>query len=433
MEFGRNLRRSGKKTRAGAHHATSATFCFAGGGTRNKNHPFREGTLRVVWIYKSPWKKSGPIVYMGVLNALACARREVETDLFLPDEGESDTERDLRDFYGVEPDSRLRIHRVQSGAGSRFSVERPVYSAARELLDALLASGEKVLVVTRELGILPPLLRLRRRHSKLRVIHEAHDFYGRIGHLPVRRIRDYRRWLAERFYIPRTDGLVCITQPQRKLYAEVFPRLASVFLPLGCVEPKSGPEPETRRRARCLGYVGHLTQKKGYGLLLEAAQHLRAHAVTIQCYGGYADPVKRLNGEIAARGLSETIHIEPFRGPSEMMAWLASQVSIGVAPLEETFYNRNLTCPVKVLDTLSQGLPVVGSDLPSVRDLAGAAGEYHRPGDVAGFVSAALGLLDDSARYLARAEESLVRARTLAWSNRAASLLEFAGALPARK
>jgi hypothetical protein len=75
---------------------------------------------------------------------------------------------------------------------------------------------------------------------------------------------------------------------------------------------------------------------------------------------------------------------------------------------------------------------VVGSELPSVQDLAGPAGVYHRPDDAAGFVDAVLGALDDPTRYQALSRQSFERARTLAWPNRAASLLEFAAALPAR-
>jgi glycosyltransferase involved in cell wall biosynthesis len=385
--------------------------------------------MRVVWIYKSAWKKPGPIVYMGLLNAMACASRGAKTDLFVAAGKASDVATDLREFYGVEPDPRLQIHRVEAAAGLGGRLERPVYGAARRHLDAALSRGEEVLAVTREVGMLPPLLRLRRRHRGLLVIHEAHDFYGRIDHLPVRRLSDYRRWLAERIYIPRTDGLLCITDAQRKLYGEVFRRLPSICLPLGCVEPRGIQAPDTRRGLRRLGYIGHMHGTKGYTLLVEAAAQLRAHGVTVQCYGGYPTQVKRLTADIAGRGLTDTIRLEPFHSPVEMLAWLAGQVSVGVAALQDTFYNRNLTCPVKVLDFLSQGLPVVGSDLPSVTDLAGPAGVYHRPDDVAGFVEAVLGVLDDPGRYSALSRQSLERARALAWPNRASALLDFAAGL----
>ncbi|HEX7863037.1 MAG TPA: glycosyltransferase family 4 protein [Verrucomicrobiae bacterium] len=389
--------------------------------------------MRIAWIYKSPWKKPGPIVYMGVLNAAACAGCGAETDLFVSAEDEADTvsdsARDLRDFYGIAPNSRLRIHRIPEARRQGLRSERPVYAAACRELEQQLQAGEKTVAVTRELGVLPQLLRLRRKYPALRVIHEAHDFYGRIGHLPTRRLRDYRRWFSERFYISRTDGLVCITAPQRELYKQVFPRLPNVYLPLGCVEPRQGAEPEARRLARRVGYIGHLHEAKGRTLLLQAAQQLRPHGVTIECYGGYPKQVETLRNEIAARNLSDAINFQPFCGPAEMFQWLSSRVSIGAAPLQDTYYNRNLTCPVKVLDYLSQGLPVVGSDLPSVRDLAKNAGEYHQPDDLPGLVAAVLRLLDDPARYAFLAHESMRRASELAWPKRAAALLEFANGL----
>jgi hypothetical protein len=53
---------------------------------------------------------------------------------------------------------------------------------------------------------------------------------------------------------------------------------------------------------------------------------------------------------------------------------LATEASAGLIPLEDDYYNRNLTCPAKGLDYLAHGLPTIASDLPSTRSLFGSSG-----------------------------------------------------------
>ena len=46
-----------------------------------------------------------------------------------------------------------------------------------------------------------------------------------------------------------------------------------------------------------------------------------------------------------------------------------SNASVGLMLLPDNFYNKYLTAPNKLFDYISMGLPVVCSDLPSVRNL----------------------------------------------------------------
>ncbi len=96
--------------------------------------------------------------------------------------------------------------------------------------------------------------------------------------------------------------------------------------------------------------------------------------------------------------------------------------------MQDGFYNRYLTCPVKVLDYLSHALPIIGSDLPSVRETAGNAAVYIAPDDSDALVRAVTNLLDDSDAYQRATGLSRARARELSWPNRAAAIVRFAQA-----
>lgn len=381
--------------------------------------------MRVVWINKSPWRKPGPIVYMGLLNALGCAWNGVATTLFVGAGGNSDTDADLNDFYGLAAHPLLQIRRVASTGGRR----RAVYRAAIEHVDECCGNGERTVVCTRELGCLRALIALRRRHpALLRVLHECHDYYLGMKHLPERSLSALRRHWAERMLLPHVDGLVCLTEFQRALYQSRLPHLSAVALPLGTLpQPLDAGQLERRRGARSVAYIGHLHDYKGLDALFALAFELQRHGVTLHAFGGGAAQVESLRRRAREVGVETALRLTPFVPPRELHARLANEVSIGLVPLQDTYYNRYLTCPVKALDFMSHGLPVVGTDLPSVRALLGDAGCYADFDPVA-TASLIVDLLADPALYAARSRMIRTRADTLTWQQRAGALSQFAAA-----
>ncbi|MGR9037253.1 MAG: glycosyltransferase, partial [Gammaproteobacteria bacterium] len=326
---------------------------------------------RVVWINKSNWRKPGPIVYMGLLNAMAFAEHGIATDYFVGYGDESDTEQDLREFYGVAPSPFLQIHRIKEiSSGSR-----DVYKEAVSKINEYLKEGDQVMALTRELGALSRLLKLKKKSAGLRVVYESHDYYLTRAHLPKQNLSGLRRQWSERLLIPQADGLLCLTEHQRALYQQQLTRLPIVAAPLGCL---SFPEQdaEHRRLKRHVAYIGHLHGYKGSELIFEIARKLKEKNVRLSCYGGHDPQVRKLRSQAKQQGVDDVLSFEHFVSPAELHRILEHDVSIGLVPLQDTFYSRYLTCPVKALDFLSHGLPIVASDLPSNCDLLKMAGIF---------------------------------------------------------
>jgi glycosyltransferase involved in cell wall biosynthesis len=105
--------------------------------------------------------------------------------------------------------------------------------------------------------------------------------------------------------------------------------------------------------------------------------------------------------------------------PRKLHRYLADEVSVGVVPLRDTFYNRYLTCPVKALDFLSHHLPIIATDLPSTNEILGEAGAFIPPDDDHRLVAAAAEILDSAERYRELSAASAHRAKALEWANRA--------------
>lgn len=383
----------------------------------------------VVWINKANWKKPGPIAYMGLLNALAFAKLGHESHYFVSQGDESDTVADLRDFYGIEGHPLLHIHRVPRLSKWRETFGRQIY---RQALDFVAARAERddVVVVTRDGGLLPALSRLSRSHPSLLSLYEAHDFNIDPSYRDRIELRHYVQEWNERTYFPRLTGLLCITRAQQQLYGHMLPQVASRTVPLGCLAfPQQ--DPDRRRSLRRLAYIGHLHGDKGITLLLRTAPHLEARGIELWVFGGYDEQIRGYL-EAMDRG-KDAVRFFPFMCPRQLHRYLAEEISVGVVPLRDTFYNRYLTCPVKALDYLSHHLPIIATDLPSTHEILGDAGVFIPPDDEHALISAAGEILDSAPRYRALSVTSARRAGSLQWSSRATMIEKWVKELFAQR
>lgn len=378
----------------------------------------------IVWINKRDWKTPGPIVNVAVHNAASFADLGYETHLCIGAGSESDTDKDLIHFYGLPPRGGLTVHRVHRWRLGSSSYSLSVFQYAHRLIRAL-GSRDRVAVFTRESGFLAPLAWLC-RHPRIHGFYELHDFYADLSWMDHKETGFYREKLYEYLFLPRIDGLVCITHAQRDLYRKVFPRIPSCAFPLGTKPVVSPFSSEERRKRRTLMYVGRMHSGKGLDFLLGVARRLSKAGVTMLFWGGKDSKVSKLKEKARSCGAVDSVRFVPFQPPEEMHRAIAEKASLGVVMLEDTYYNRYLTCPVKALDYLSHGIPGIGSDLPSVREVLGDAGTYVPAGDEEGFFRAVIGLLDDPDRYRRMSALTQKRAAEITWKKRAEALTAFA-------
>ena len=144
-------------------------------------------------------------------------------------------------------------------------------------------------------------------------------------------------------------------------------------------------------------------------------------------WGGNPEQAAKLAARARETGAQTGIECISSRSPEKLQQALAQDASIGLLPLQDDFYNRYLTCPVKALDYLSHGLPAVASDLPSLREVMGSteAGVYVPPSDHRAFTTAVLNILDNPNAYQVAANAACERAREISWSARAHKIVEL--------
>ncbi len=379
----------------------------------------------IVWVNKRNWMHPGPIVNVSVHNAHSFASIGLPSHLCLgAGEAGAGTQEDLRSFYALEPLPNFTVHRVPRRGGVLGSASTSVYRAGARLVREL-AARDQVAVFSRECGFLPRLAWMC-RSARVRSFYELHDLYADLSWREKRpAAREVREKWLERLFLPRVSGLVAITREMERRYRDIFPRQATVSRPLG-TEELPPTDVEARRRSRTVFYVGHMHGPKGVSFLEKAAITLAGRGVRTEFWGGYERDAERIRQKAMAKGLSEWIGAVPFQSPAALQAALAQRASLGVVMLADTYYNRHLTCPVKILDYLSHGIPSLGTDLPSVREVLDDSGIYLAEGDQAGFVNEALRLLDDPVAYAEAVARTRVRAAQITWQERARALAEFA-------
>jgi len=379
----------------------------------------------IVWVNKRNWKNPGPIVNVAVHNAHSFASIGLEAHFVVGQGKPSDTVDDLRTFYGLEPAPDFHIHRVLRDEKKLLSsASTSVFRQARKLIETLVVRDE-VAVFTRESGFLPTLWRLK-LNPRIRAYYELHDFYADFSWRDNKfRLKDRREQVLEHLFLPRIDGLVCITPEQGALYRKVFPRARIIALSLG-TKPQEPQDPEQRRAQRTLVYVGHMHGSKGVSFLSRAAASLGSRGIRTLFLGGYQDNADKITTHARERGVGDMVEVRAFLPPVEMHRLLATRASLGVVMLADTYYNRNLTCPVKALDYLSHGIPTLGTEVPSVRAVMGDACVYLPADDLPKFILAVEALLDSPTDYAAAVGKTRQRAGELTWQNRARSLVDFA-------
>lgn len=176
-----------------------------------------------------------------------------------------------------------------------------------------------------------------------------------------------------------------------------------------------GPEP-------LVVYTGGLLAWKGVDVLIEAARALPG--VRFVVAGGMDADVARERARAA--GLAN-LRLDGFQPPARVGLYLAAG-DVGVVPNRSTpAISARYTSPLKVFEAFAAGLPLVASDLPSLRDAAGEDALFVQPDDPAALAGGITTLLGDADLRGRLAAAGRARAAEATWDARARRLLAWMG------
>ena len=320
--------------------------------------------MRIVYLHTNIWGSQSPssVFVTYYTHALAKAGMDVELILQANPKDTTNTKDILEDYFGLDCLTNWKINPVMTFDG-RQKGRREYYRKVHGILKDRLAGRDIDVMITRSLSLLPILLKVRGKSDRSKVFFESHDFFSSLKFLDKSRTQGWKNFFRERIFLPRTDGLICLQKPQAELYRKVYKSLKIFHLPSGCRELI---KKNRSSKEFTLVYIGSLDLHKGVGDLLDIWRGWK-DAPKLMIVGGKKEKsIQDFNERIVRYGLSDKIELIPWRKPSELGEYL-NLADAGLLPLRETFFNRYLTFPLKMMDYIGAGLPVISRELPTIK------------------------------------------------------------------
>jgi len=273
---------------------------------------------------------------------------------------------DLFVYYGVPAGPRPALERVacidwidRMPRSLQYLPARvQELSFARNAAKALLVAGRGV-VLSREVEVARHLL----RRGRERVFLELHRVPGG---------RTRRGWLLEAGR--GVLGVVAISGGVRDDLVALGIDPARIAVEHDALEPARFASAPSRALARerlripleapLAVYTGGLLEWKGVDVLVEAARRLPEIRFLIA--GGMEADVARVRE--LARG-SANVRVDGFQPPARVVDYLAAADLAVVPNRSRPAISARYTSPLKVFEAMALGVPLVASDLPSLREL----------------------------------------------------------------
>jgi glycosyltransferase involved in cell wall biosynthesis len=189
---------------------------------------------------------------------------------------------------------------------------------------------------------------------------------------------------AEEFCWTRADAIIT---PSATI-AENLARLGAdpgriTVIPNGADIPRAIPPPPADAPGRYILYFGAPQRWQGVDVLLRAFARLAdlADLHLVICVSTHPRTVKIYRKLAERLGIADRVIWRHALRKEDLAGWLAGAL-LTVAPLVECSRNVEQGCaPLKVLESMAFGVPVVASDLPAVREIVtdGVDGRLVRP------------------------------------------------------
>jgi glycosyltransferase involved in cell wall biosynthesis len=237
----------------------------------------------------------------------------------------------------------------------------------------------------------------------------------------------------ERVSAALADGLVFVTPEARELLADrgITARRTQVVMNTPderVFGERREPAFEADEELRVV-YHGGLAERFGVETLVQAVAQLRGQgtSVRLDVFGSDAEAAARL-AALAAEHAPEGVHVAPQPTPVEQIPARLEEADIGVVPtLRDDF--TDLLLPVKLLEYVHMGLPVVASRLPVIERYFGDDVLLAEPGDAASFAAAIEGVRSAPETARDRAQAASERLARIEWRRQREQYLDLVDGL----
>ncbi|MBX4199208.1 glycosyltransferase [Candidatus Parcubacteria bacterium] len=169
-------------------------------------------------------------------------------------------------------------------------------------------------------------------------------------------------------------------------------------------------------------YKGSFGKWKGVETLAESARYVNTPEVKIVFIGGLPDEEERIRTEFP----HDSLLLMGNRPRQETPIFQKAADLLVIPNSAKEDISKLYTSPMKMFGYMASGVPIVASDLPSLREILGHTDAYFfKPDDaksLAESIDRALGEQEESKQ---RAERALNKVRGYSWKSRAEKIVKF--------
>jgi len=239
------------------------------------------------------------------------------------------------------------------------------------------------------------------RRRRPRLVVDTDDWEGPGGwndlapYTPVQRA--FFAW-QERWGLTHADGVTVASRTLESLVWSLGVPPSRVFYIPNGVRPATCDRRNSARRVPCILLYTRFFEFP-VSRVLEVLRRVRERMPEIRLLvvgKGLFGEEEELLQEARQAGLDEAVEYAGWVKPEELPTYFA-QAALAIYPFDDTLVNRT-KCPVKLLELLAAGVPVVAEGVGEIREVIhhGETGWLVEPGDIERFSEAVAHLLEET-------------------------------------
>ena len=371
--------------------------------------------MKIAYVTKTSWADHSPGFIFSYFQANGISENGIQVTLIMQ---KPVNEKKKKIKFEKSSNKNLKIKLIKNSFGPLKSHDLFYKRANKYIL-----LNDFDIIFTRDPGYLPFLVKIKSLVGK-KIFYQSHNFYLDFNIHEYSRSKDRKKYNHnEKRYLKLLDGMMTLNNPQKKLYDKF------VDIPVYACPPGLNPSKKrTKYENKEVVYSGSFQSLKGIEDIVDLWK-TELKDFKLALIGGrnkkelsYVDSIMDGNSHSKI-----SLHDWVFYNDLPDLITLSS---VGLIVLPENFYNQYLTAPNKLYDYISFGMPVVCTDLPSVRDLIP---DNHKgvvfvsPNDTKNYIKELRRLLTDKNYYEEAQESNIALSKSLSWKQQSFKLVQSMG------
>lgn len=310
-----------------------------------------------------PMERARSIQYMN--TCLGFARNGIKVYMLVPDK--SRDRKDLMRYYGLVDHENLKFRfipclRVNVGNILKITVNYIFcLSCFIHILRIIRKERRKdkernIIVFVRHLKLADFLIQLKKLLN-FKLLYEAHEIFT-ITSLK----RNIKR--TEEKVLKGVDGIISITENLKDQIQKKFKINIPVDVAPDGVDFKLYSKRCATQREKTVIYTGTAFSWKGVDTLIKAAKYIKGKILIVGLNEGDLKEMMAGDNDIPW----EKIIAVGWIPPAKVRDYL-NMASVAVVPNKKESISSFYTSPLKLFEYMASGIPVVASDLPSIREI----------------------------------------------------------------